>query len=130
MTFGARKNPRWVTDTLRTIPSRSRNLQQISFLALDTLIDVRSTNSIDPATLRHAIGETSYREWLGLDGLLALFWEARSIRPKVLYGFPPWVDGQSARRCMDSLFPEITTKGIADLVECDREYAWTRLPRA
>ena len=126
MTLGTRKNPRWATNTLRTIPSHNENLQQISFLVLDTLIDIRSTYSVNPATLRHAIGETSYREWLELDGLLALLWETRSIRPEVLYGFPSWVDGQTARRCIDSLFPEITTKGIADLAERDREYGWNR----
>jgi hypothetical protein len=98
------------------------DLQQISFSVFDTLVDViGSTHSVNSSTLSHAIGGTSYREWLKLDGLLARFCEARSIRPKILYGFPSWVDGQSAKECVGSLFPEITTKGIGDLEECDCE---------
>ena len=113
-------NPRWATNTLRTIPSHNGNLQQISFLAFHTLFDIPSTPSVNPAILKQAIGEASYREWLELDGLLALFWETRSIRPQVLYDFPPWINKQGARRCMDGLFPEITTKGIVNLVEHNR----------
>ena len=68
----------------------------------------------NPAVFRKAIGEATYQEWLELDRLLTQLWESHSSRLKILYIAPSWVDGQHARSCIESLFPEVTTRGIVD----------------
>lgn len=112
------RRPQWVSDTLRTIAPSNGNLQQIS-LSAPYVIFTLSFRSVDPATLPRVLGETTCREWLELDRLLVLLWETHSIRLKILYLGSFRVDRPSARKCMDSLFPEVTTRGIADLEECE-----------
>lgn len=112
------RRPQWVSDTLRTITPSNGNLQQIS-LGAPYVIFTLSFRSVDPATLPRVLGETTYREWLELDRLLVLLWETHSIRLKILYLGSFRVDRPSARKCMDSLFPEVTTRGIANLEECE-----------
>ena len=67
--------------------------------------------------MRKTIGEATYQGWLELDRLLTYLWESHSSRLKVLYNVPSWVDGKFARRCMETLFPEVTTRGIVDFVD-------------
>ena len=71
----------------------------------------------NPVVFRRMIGEAAYQEWLELDRLLTHLWESHSYQSKVLYDVPIWVNGQSARSCIESLFPEVTTRGIVDFVD-------------
>lgn len=64
--------------------------------------------------LRRAIGEAVYEEWLELDRLVVRLWESHPFLLRVRYNVPSHVDGQCARRCMNSLLPEVTARGIAD----------------
>ena len=115
--LACRQRPQWVTDTLRTItPNNVGNMHQISFWA-SLVLHALEPNRITPTHLRHAIGETVYQEWLELDHLLVRLRESHPFRLRVLYGVPSHVDGQSARRCMDSLLPEVATRGVADFAE-------------
>ena len=91
----------WVTMTLQTITPEHRDLQQISICVpyYLTLFEVG-------ANVRQTIGELICGHWLGLDHLLVQFWESRLIRPRV-----------GCTDCIGSLLPEITRRGIMDLVE-------------
>ena len=104
--------PRWVTTILRTLTSDHPNLRRISLRIYNVLLA-----PANPVDFRNAIGEASYQQWLELDSLFTHLWESHSYQLKVLYYVPTWVDGQSARSCIESLFPEATTRGIVDFVE-------------
>ena len=82
----------------------------------------RDINCVDPANFGRAIGDPIYREWLELDHLLVQLWESHSIRPKVTYIALSYMHEGRARSCMESLLPEVTTRGIVDLVE--RKSRW------
>jgi hypothetical protein len=103
----------WVTMTLETIGSRHRDLQRIcihiphilSYAIQEDGITIEQTEVANPGT-----------RWLGLDRLLVQLWESRSIRPKVVY--PRAMDGKRGLRAWAGyLLPEITKRGIIDLVE-------------
>jgi hypothetical protein len=126
--------PRWVTTTLRTITPDHRNLQQISLETPFTLfhsghgpVDLVTFRHgpVDSATFRHRVGDAVGTEWPDLDHLLAQLWESHSIRPKVFYTVPSWLDKEVAGRCVESLLSEISKKGIVDLVP---QQSW-HLPR-
>lgn len=68
------------------------------------------------AGLKHALGENLYTEWLGLDRLLARLKESHSICLKVLYEVPSSMDRERARGYMECLFPEVTKRGIVEVV--------------
>ena len=57
-----------------------------------------------------------YQEWLELDRLLTCLWESYSTRLKVLHDAPPWIDKQIGRSFMESLFPQLTVRGIVEIV--------------
>lgn len=107
--------PKWVISALRTITSNHRKLQSVTIHA--PYVDAglyRNIDRADPANIRHAIGrgETTYMDWLELDRLLVQLWETHSIRLEVMYYEYP--DGMG-RRCVDSVLPEVTWRGIANL---------------
>ena len=103
---------KWVTMTLRTVTSKHKDLQKI-FIH----IYHRFTPDSSGASIRKVVGETTYREWLDLDRLLVEFWESRSIRPKVKYACASPNESKGAIDGVACLLPEITKRGIADLVE-------------
>jgi hypothetical protein len=90
----------WVAMALETITSQRRDLQRISIYV--------------PHPLHYVYDEGT--QWLHLDRLLVRFWDSRLIRPKVVYrramngekGMEDWIG---------RLLPEITKRGIIDLVE-------------
>ena len=86
---------------LRTITSKHRDLQQISIY-----VPSRSTSTRDQ--------ETVSRQWMDLDRLLVQVWESHAIRTKVICGA-----AEKKVMCgyIGSLLPEITKRGIIELVE-------------
>jgi len=109
-------NPQWVVMALRTVTPDHINLQQISLDASHTTLRLRNFNRVDPANIGDAIGETVYSEWLELDHLLVQLWESHLIHLKVLYNSPKWADRKRARSFVESLLPEVTTRGAVDLI--------------
>ena len=105
----------WVTIALRTIVPNQHNLQQISLCPPD-LCSHRIPPGSDPAHARHAVGEFYYRQWLEFDHLLAQLWESHSIRLKVLNCGPLGEKGDLRSSSVYNLFPEVTSRGIADFV--------------
>jgi hypothetical protein len=107
-----RSSAQWVVTALQTITPKHRNLQQITLYAPYAPYNP-TLNRADPTNVRYAFGETIYRQWLELDHLLAQLWESHSIRLKVLYHECPEVTSS----CVDTLLPEVTRRGIVDLVK-------------
>ena len=99
----ARPNVQWVIAALRTV--ESKNLEQIT---------VRP----DADTFVRTIKEPVHQQWHDLDQLLVQFWISHSIRPKVTY--ETGARRKDMRDCTQSLLPELTRRGLVDLVECDR----------
>ena len=102
----------WIVVALRTITSKHRNLKQISIRVpyAFTLIDAE-------ADIGRAVGEAVCGQWLDLDRLLVEFWEARSIRTKVILAPKMWEGKQDMGYCVGCLLPEATRRGIIDLVK-------------
>lgn len=73
--------------------------------------------SFDVGTnIRQTVGEATARQWLDLDHLLVELWESHSIRPKigcVKLG----EERQNVEYCVGCLLPEVTERGIIDVVE-------------
>jgi hypothetical protein len=95
----------WITTALQTITPKHRDLRQITIemsyhFALPT----------PPANLKQAI-EENRGQWLDLDRLLVQFWESRSVRLKV------YTMGRGVIDHVRLLLPEVTGRGITDLVE-------------
>ena len=101
----------WVTMTLKTVTSKHRNLQRISIhVPYDfTLVDAC-------AHVGQTVREVISRPWLDLDRLLVQFWELRSIRPKVILAPKRWMGKQEVEYCVGCLLPEITKRGIINLI--------------
>ena len=94
---------RWITMALQTV--KSKKLQQIA-IQLRTL------------TLRKMFVGVDEWEWQDLDHLLVRFWTSHSIRPLVMYD--PDEEGEDLRDKIDrmlSLLPELTKRGLVDVVE-------------
>ena len=95
-----RSTTQWITMALQTIDSR--DLREIT-------VQPNSQN------FRYAIHESICREWRDLDRLLVQFWSSHSIRPKVI-----WHRGAGRgdmRIHAPKLLPELTRRGLVDLVE-------------
>jgi hypothetical protein len=89
----------WIAITLRTITPEHRDLRQIILFAFCcSPIDANPTQTVG--------------EWMGLDLLLVKLWELHSIRPNV-----DGKDEQDLRRRVGRLLPEMTKRGIVDVVE-------------
>ena len=99
--FSYRRNIQWVVTTIKTI--KSKNLQQI----------VISSNKCIP--LSGQITEAVHQEWQDLDHLLVQLWTSHSVRPKIMYRREKGED--EARGFAQRLLPELTRRGIIDVVE-------------
>jgi len=95
---------------LETITPEHRDLRQVSihlpFKRIPPIGDVQSY-----------LEDHIYEMWLQLDRLLVQFWELRSIRPKVVVIDSSRGSTQELKDQIGCLFPEITARGIIDLVE-------------
>lgn len=91
-------NIHWVIAGLRTV--ESKNLQHIT-IHLKTPPGIR--NSLDQ------------RDWQDLDQLLVQSWTSHSIRPQLVYS--PNSRGEETRNHTPSLLPEMTKRGLLNLVE-------------
>ena len=69
-------------------------------------------------------GTAVHQEWQDLDRLLVQFCTSHSIRPRVMYGLDE--GGREMRDHASSLLPELTRRGLVDLVE-DRDDRMRRL---
>ena len=92
-------NVPWVVAALQT--AESTNLQQI---IIYFSADLGSWNQ-----------ELFHREWQDLDRLLLRFWTSHSIRPKIEYGKEE--TGHGLRELVSWLLPELTSRGVIDLVK-------------
>ena len=104
-----RPKPRWigwVITALQTITPEHQDLRRITIYIPHYL-----TLAVALTNLRQTIGETDCEKWLDLDRLLVQFWEARSIRPKIVFQTD---EGMGDIGC---LLPEITKKGVIDIFE-------------
>lgn len=86
----------WIITTLQTLESKT--VQDISIYPLDPL----------PETVEEAICE----EWRNLDRPLVQFGTSHSTRIRVAY-----VTGNDTRGSLPNLLPELTRRGLVDLVE-------------
>ena len=120
VTFGWARDFQWAIKALRTVTHDNINLQQLSFDAAWTSYGP-NVGDDDLNELLSDIGETSYQEWLKLDNVLAQLWESHSIRPEVTYNVPRGMDEVAECR-MQILLPEVTTRGIVDLVRLIYEW--------
>ena len=101
----------WITLALRTITPNHRDLGRISiFVYFD------STLTSVSADVRQNFGEQIFGQWLELDRVLAKLWESHSIRPMILYHTRPQKEKEEMRECMRCLFPEITGRGVIELI--------------
>lgn len=101
--------------TLETITSRHRDLQHISIDIGGILrcrmpgpnITVKMIGEVDPSV-----------RWSELDRLLLQFWDSHSIRPRVIgVQMEGEEEEKPARDWIRYLLPEVTKRGIVDLVE-------------
>jgi len=99
----------WVTKALQTIQPEHQALRQISIHAPYHLTNAGTH-------VKETVGEQIFQQWLDLDRLLVQFWEARSIRPKVV-AVTPHKEKQDVRNCIGYLLPDTAIRGIIDLVE-------------
>ena len=95
-----RANVQWITEALQTVESKS--LQQIT---------------VRPYFPR-MITELYCQQWHDLDWLLVQFWASHSIRPRVTYQAE--VIKNDIRYYALSLLPELTRRGLVDLVKYER----------
>jgi len=96
---------------LRTITPKHRDLRQISIY-----LHCPSHPAGAEVGVVRAIGRRIYEQWLDLDRLLVQFWESHSIRPRLVRTTPAQ-ETPDAERCIGRLLPEVTKRGIAELVE-------------
>jgi len=93
-----RSSVQWIATTLQTV--KSKNLQRIIIC--------------QAIALPEEIEEAVYREWQDLDRLLVQFWASHLIRPRVTYVVGK--GGKDLRDHVPSLLPELTRRGLVDLV--------------
>jgi len=101
-----RPSIQWITTTLQTI--KSKNLQHIT---------IHQSNAL-PEKFEGA----GFREWQSLDRLLVQSWTSHSIRPEVTYVAEE--GGMGLRDHVPGLLPELTRRGLADLVEVPPLVIW------
>jgi len=95
---------------LRSITPKHHDLQQISiYLPHYVLLAGADTDT------RQFVGEVIYGQWVDLDRVLVQFWESHSIRPRVVCT-EPTREERAVRSFVGCLFPEITRRGIIDLL--------------
>ena len=96
---------------LRTIKPEQRSFPQISIHVPQYLACVR----VD-ADIETTIGETNLGQWFDLDRLLVQLRESHSIRSKVIRTVLRG-EKQDMKDCIGCLLPEMTKRGMVDLVE-------------
>ena len=114
--FEWKSNSHWVAMALRTVTRDHGNLQQIS---LRTHWESYGMNLLieELADIARVAEETSHPGWLELDNLLAQLWESYSIRPRLIYPVPAWMNRRKAGRRVESLLSGVTGRGTIDLIE-------------
>ena len=101
--------------TLNTITSNHRDLQQVSIrLAPDLACITPEYYAIVEQRIENAIPGA---RWLDLDRLLVNLWESRATRIKVMYHQPELTRAKAMKDWAMHLLPELTKRGIVDLVE-------------
>ena len=100
----------WIIKALQTITPKHRNFRQIT-IHLPYCLVLLGVG----ANVSQTVEEADIRQWSDLDRFLVQLWETRSIRPKA-----EWVMelGTYMRDLVGCLMPEITKRGIIDLIEC------------
>ena len=94
-----RPTVQWITAALQT--AESKNLQSITICPDDNVPE--------------SVWEPVRQEWRDLDQLLVQFWTSHSIRPQVVYVARK--GGKDLRTDAPNLLPELTRRGLVDLVE-------------
>jgi len=89
----------WITVTLKTV--ESKHLQSITICLDSNVLEM--------------VGASACRGWNDLDRLLVQFWTSHSISPQVMY--PVGNGGKGLRGVVPRLLPELTRRGLVDLVE-------------
>ena len=79
---------------------------------------LRITVRPDADTFVRTIKEPVRQQWRDLDRLLVQFWTSHSIRPKIT--FEAGARRKDIRDYAPNLLPELTRRGLVDLVECGR----------
>ena len=105
-------HPTWILTALQTITRDHRELKRI------TLAVLSPQGFNDHESVKNVVGEN--QGWLELDRLLAQLGESHSIGVKVLYNIRTDANGGRERSRMGILLPEVTTRGIVELVGEDR----------
>jgi len=103
----------WIVMALETITPRHQNLQRISIHIPQVLTCAIHEDGFIIERIEEANPDT---QWLDLDRLLVQFWSSRSIRPEVVYPNTK-SEGNGMRDWAGYLLPEMTMRGIVDLVE-------------
>jgi hypothetical protein len=105
----------WVIKALQTITLQNRSLRQLIIH-----IPRNYTFACLCANGGEVLGEPVRGQWPELDRFLVEFWESHSIPPKVIR--TKEIDTSD---CVGCLLPEVTRRGILDLVECSPAEAWS-----
>lgn len=108
-------DPGWVVTTLRTITPNHGDLQRIS-LSIPLLLFYRNFHHVTFPDVRQLIGEAACKEWSDLDRLFIWLGESHSIDLKILCHVSAPVDGPKAKSRVEDLLPEVTAKGMLDLM--------------
>ena len=104
----------WVATTLETITPQHRDLQQIAIHP-----DIWDDDGDD--IFESIVDTDPGAQWLDVDRLLVQFWDSRSIRSKFMYLPMAGNEKVEIRDRAGRLLPELTKRGIIDLVECSSE---------
>ena len=91
-------NVRWIIAALQTI--ESKKLERIT---------------VYPLLVKSEIEDVVHRDWEDLDRLLAQFSTPHSIRARVMYKLAD--EGAVMKDRVPSLLPELSRRGLVDLVE-------------
>jgi len=92
----------WISKTLHSVEPNT--LQRLS-------LELPRCAAIEDTTW-----ETVQQEWLDLDCLLVQFWVSHSLRLQVIH--TPGRGEKDLRDRMAMFLPEMTRRGITDLVQC------------
>ena len=109
------QNPQWAVAALRTITPDHKTLRRVSVQAFDVLHSLDS-DDLDSADVIHLVGEATCQALLELDHVLTRLWESHAIRPEIKYSVPFGVSEEKARSYMGVLLPELTKRGLVELV--------------
>ena len=114
--FSIGQNPRWIAETLRTITYDHHSLRQISISTFYAYLRQELSN-FDPTDHQRRLIQNADTEWLELDHFLVQLRESRPVRLEVLYHLTGSAHKEKARSYMENLLPELTMRGMVDLVE-------------